>query len=154
MPKDLTLKESYDKCARDGCILLQDSIDIHKIKSMMQIASDDLESAKSLSKTASPKYGSIYKLYYDVLHQLTEAFLLFDKIKSYNHQCLFSYLCIKHPELDLDWNFFEKVRTKRNGVHYYGSQISEKDWKEVRLQLDLYIKTLFDALSAKINIHR
>ena len=154
MPKNLTLKESYDKCSREGNIILQDRIDIERIKSMMQIANDDLESAKSLTKNSTPKYGSIYKLYYAVIHQLTEALLLFDKAKSYNHQCLFSYLCIKHPELDLDWNFFEKIRTKRNGVEYYGSQILEKDWKESKLQMELYIKTIKDALETKIKNHK
>ena len=152
MPKNLTLKESCDKCISEGNILLQDNIDINRIKSMIQIANDDLESAKSLIKNKEPRYGSIYKLYYDVLHQLTEALLLFDKVKSYNHQCLFSYLCTKHPELELDWNFFEKIRTKRNGVHYYGNQIGEKDWKEIKLQLELYIKTISDAVNSKILI--
>jgi|WetSurMetagenome_2_1015567.scaffolds.fasta_scaffold345993_2 uncharacterized protein (UPF0332 family) len=150
MPKNLTLKETQDKCLREGTIILQDKIDINKIKSMIQIANDDLESAKSLIKNKDPKYGSIYKLYYSVIHQLIEAFLLFDKVKSYNHHCLFSYLCTKHPELDLDWNFFEKLRTKRNGAEYYGSQITEKDWKEVRLQLELYIKTISKEIEGKI----
>ncbi|MFH1182226.1 MAG: hypothetical protein V1702_04665 [Candidatus Woesearchaeota archaeon] len=150
MPKSITLDESYDKCVSEGNVILQDKIDINKIKSMMQIANDDLDSANSLMKSKEPKYGSIYKLYYEVLHQLTEAFLLFDKVKSYNHQCLFSYLCAKHPELDLDWNFFEKVRTKRNGIQYYGNQIAEKDWKEIKLQTELYIKTLSDVLEKKV----
>jgi uncharacterized protein (UPF0332 family) len=121
---------------------------------MIQIANDDLESAKALLQTKDPKYGSIYKLYYDVLHQFTEALLLFDKVKSQNHQCLYSYLCIKHPELDLNWDFFEKIRTKRNGVQYYGNQIIEKDWTEIQLQLELYIKTLNEEINHKIKIYK
>jgi uncharacterized protein (UPF0332 family) len=154
MPKQITLKESFDKCMCEGNILLQDKIDINKIKSMLQIANDDLESAKALLQTKDPKYGSIYKLYYDVLHQFTETLLLFDKVKSQNHQCLYSYLCIKHPELDLNWDFFEKIRTKRNGVQYYGNQIIEKDWTEIQLQLELYIKTLNEEINHKIKIYK
>lgn len=154
MPKEHTIEETYDKCTREGNIILQDRIDINKIKSMINIANDDLESVKSLLKNKELKYGSIYKLYYAVIHQLTEALLLFDKIKSYNHQCLFSYLCTKHPELDLDWNFFEKIRTKRNGVEYYGNQIEEKDWKEIKLQIELYIKILTKTLENKIRDHK
>jgi len=150
MPKQRTLEETYDKCTSEGNIILQDKIDINKIKSMIQIAQEDIESAKSLLKNSEPKYGSVYKLYYAAIHQLTEAYLLFDKIKSYNHQCLFSYLCIKHPELDFDWNFFEKIRTKRNGIEYYGIQITKNDWKEITLQIELYIKALNNAIERKI----
>src|SRR3989344_6369220 len=113
MPKELTLDQTYDQCISGGNIILQDFIDDNRINSMIKIATDDLESAKSLIKNKDPRWGSIYKLYYDVIHQLAEALLLLDKVKSQNHQCLFSYLCIKHPELELDWNFFEKIRTKR-----------------------------------------
>jgi len=154
MPKNHTIEETHNKCMADGNIILQDKIDINKIKSMINIANDDLESAKSLLENTELKYGSIYKLYYAVIHQLTEAILLFDKIKSYNHQCLFAYLCTKHPELDLDWNFFEKIRTKRNGIEYYGNQITEKDWKEIKLQIELYIKILTKTLENKIRDHK
>jgi len=71
-------------------------------------------------------------------------------VKSFNHKCLFAYLCVKHPELELDWNFFEKIRTIRNGIHYYGIAISQKDWKEVELQMNLYIKLLKKAVEDKL----
>jgi uncharacterized protein (UPF0332 family) len=154
MPKERTLEETYDKCTSEGNIILQDKVDINKIQSMIKIAQDDIESAKSLLKNKEPKYGSVYKLYYAAIHQLTEAILLFDKAKSYNHQCLFSYLCVKHPELELDWNFFEKIRTKRNGIEYYGNQIIEKDWKEIKLQTEIYIQTLMKILENKIHSHK
>jgi hypothetical protein len=154
MPKTLTLEETYDRCTAAGDILLQDNIDINKINSMIEIAKDDLESAKALEKQKDQKFGSIYKLHYDVIHTLTEALLSFDKVKSHNHQGLFAFLCVKHPELDLDWNFFEKIRTKRNGIHYYGNPIIEKDWKEIRLQMDIYIRTMQKALEQKISNNR
>ena len=152
MPKELTLDQTYDQCISGGNIILQDFIDDNRINSMIKIATDDLESAKSLIKNKDPRWGSIYKLYYDVIHQLAETLLLLDKVKSQNHQCLFSYLCIKHPELELDWNFFEKIRTKRNGIHYYGNMIAKRDWAEIEFQINLYIKTLFEAIENKIKI--
>jgi hypothetical protein len=39
------------------------------------------------------------------------------------------------PSIDKILNFFEKIRTKRNGINYYSSKVSEKDWKEVKIQL-------------------
>src|SRR3989338_2890920 len=35
------------------------------------------------------QWNSVYKLSYDALHQLAEAYLFIDKIKGDNHQCLF-----------------------------------------------------------------
>lgn len=73
-----------------------------------------------------------------------------EKIKSDNHQCLFAYLCHHHPELELNWDFLEKIRTKRNGINYYGMPISFKDWKEIELQLKLYIKKLKEEIQKGI----
>ncbi|MCX6710572.1 MAG: hypothetical protein NTZ02_00600 [Candidatus Woesearchaeota archaeon] len=150
MPKFLTLKESYEKCLSDGSIIPQNQVDILKIESMLEIIKEDIESAKELKSKKETPWNTIYKLYYDALHTLAEALLRFDRIKSSNHQCLFSYLCTKHTELELDWSFFEKVRTKRNGINYYGSKATSKDWKEIEVQLYLYIKALTEAVEQKI----
>src|SRR3989344_3618680 len=74
-----------------------------------------------------------------------------EKIKIENHQCLFVYLCEKHPDLEFSWEFFEKVRTKRNGINYYGLPVDNKDWKEVELQFTLYINALKKEIEKKIN---
>jgi len=146
MPKQLNLEESYNQCVSNGMISPQEEIDVHKIKSMIEIVNNDLSSIKRLKN----EWNTIYKLNYDVLRVLVEAFLRFDNVKSHNHQCLFTYLCVKHPELELNWDFFEKVRTKRNGINYYGTLIIEKDWKEVALQFSLYIKLLKEEVEKKL----
>lgn len=148
MPKSKTKEEAYDECAADGKFTPQLEIDIDKIESIINIADEDLITAKDAIN--KQRWNSGYKSYYDVMHELVEAFLFFDKIKSSNHQCLFSSLCVKHPELELDWNFFERVRTKRNGINYYGSPVIEKDWKEVELQFNLYINLLKKEVKSKI----
>jgi uncharacterized protein (UPF0332 family) len=135
-----TLEEAYDYCLAEGEIITISEVDKGQIKSNLRIAEEDLQSGKD--SIAKKRWNSAYKNYYDVLHQLVESFLKFDNIKSRNHLCLYCYLCFKHPELELDWDFFEKVRTKRNGIHYYGSPVAEKDWKEVSLQFQLYIDLL------------
>lgn len=81
---------------------------------------------------------------------LVDAFLNFDKIKSNNHQCLFAYLCEKNSGLELDWDFFEKVRTKRNGINYYGTPVTQEDLKEIEVQMNLYIKILKETIEKRI----
>lgn len=153
MPEYLTQKEAFTKCKKEGRFIVPEEIDVEKIKATLTIAESDLESADTLKKNLpkqSNKWNSIYKLYYDALHELAGSFLGLEKIKIDNHQCLFVYLCEKHPKLEFSWDFFEKVRTKRNGINYYGSPISYADWKEVELQFNLYIKKLKEEIVKKI----
>ncbi len=147
MPKYLTQKEAFQKCNKEGKFIPLEGIDIAKIKSTLKIAESDILSANILKN--SSQWNSIYKLYYDALHELTESFLRLERIKIDNHQCLFAYLCEKHEELEFNWEFFEKIRTKRNGINYYGTPIAFNDWKEVELQFELYAKKLIQ----EVNTH-
>ena len=153
MPKYLTSPEAFLKCKREGKFLLIAEIDLEKVRSTIRIAESDVAATlilrENLSKGAD-HWNSIYKLMYDAFHELAETFLRFEKIKIDNHQCLFAYLCEKNSELELSWDFCEKVRTKRNGIHYYGSPVGHNDWKEVELQFTLYISKLKEEIHKKL----
>tara|TARA_Y100000310_G_C20682517_1_gene816808 strand:+ start:66 stop:512 length:447 start_codon:yes stop_codon:yes gene_type:complete len=142
-----TVDEAYNYCLTQGSIVPK-NLDSGIIGSSLRIAKEDFETAKDSVK--KKRWNSAYKLYYDVLHQLVESFLRFDNIKVKNHLCLFTTICVKHPELELNWNFFEKVRTKRNGIQYYGLNVIEKDFKEVALEFDLTINLLFKIIKEKL----
>jgi len=155
MPKYLSQKEAFRKCEIEGKFIPQEDIDINKIKAIVNLSESDLKSAKELKKILlkeSNHWSSVYKLYYDALHELVEAFLYFDKIKSNNHQCLFAYLCEKHSELELNWDFFEKIRTKRNGINYYGVSITYQDLKEIEIQVNLYFSIIKKEIDKKIKV--
>ncbi len=132
-----TVEETYDFCISEGNIIPIEDVDEERIQAGLRIAEEDIQSAKDA--VARKRWNSAYKMYYDVLHQVVEAFVKFEKVKIKTHLCLFAYICVKHPELELYWDFFEKVRTKRNGIQYYGTPVTEKDWKDVALQFQLYI---------------
>lgn len=154
MPKYLTQNEAYMKCKREGHFIFQEEIDTEKIKSAVENANADFDSAKLLKKNLpqqSRQWNSVYKLCYDALHELAESFLAFEKVKIDKHQCLFAYLCEKHPELEFSWDFFEKIRTKRNGINYYGIPVSFQDWKEAELQFELYFKRLKQEINKKLS---
>lgn len=153
MPKYLTQKEAFMKCKKEGRFIVSEEIALERIKSTLKIAGGDVESANSIKKSIpkqSSQWNSVYKLYYDALHELVESFLSLEKIKIDNHQCLFAYLCEKHPELEFDWDFFEKVRTKRNGINYYGTPVNSDDWKEVELNFNLCINQLKKEIQRRI----
>lgn len=145
MPEYMSLDDAFLKCKKQGRFIVTEKIDLEKIKATLNITEGDVDSADNLKKDLPKKsfqWNGIYKLYYDALHELTESFLWFEKVKVDNHQCLFAYLCNKHPELNFSWDFFEKVRTKKNGINYYGTPVNKDDWKEVELQFNVYIRKL------------
>lgn len=150
MQHSKTLEETYDHCVAEGNIISLESDDSssEKIARSLQIIEEDLLTAQDA--VTKKRWTSAYKLYYDVLHQLVEALLLFDKVKIKNDLCLFTYLCCKHPELELDWGFFERVRAKRNYIEEEVTPLSERDWKEVELQFKLYISSLKKEVECKL----
>lgn len=95
---------------------------------------------------------NVFTMHYEALRICIEALMIFDKIVSKNHECLFSYLCVKKPEFNPDWNLFEKIRIKRNGVNYYGEAVSYDEWKEAEPQFNLYISALKKAIEKKLSI--
>ena len=148
------LKQAYDTCLADGTVIkLNDAVNNDKVRKMLVLVESNKEIAQKSEKSAdknSITWNTIYNLHYDVLRELVEAFLVFDSVKIVNHKCLFAYLCVNHPELELSWEFFEKVRTSRNGINYYGKLVSYDDFKEIRLQLNLYVSTLRKAIEKKL----
>ncbi|MBI2573075.1 hypothetical protein HYV86_04410 [Candidatus Woesearchaeota archaeon] len=143
-----TVEEAYDICLTQGEIVPKAELEKERIKSFIDGAIDRYQDVKDL--VTKKRWVNAYIISYDVLHQLTEAYILFDKIKVKSHLCLFSYLCVKHPTLEISWDFFEKVRTKRNGVSYYGTPITQKDWQEVSLQFSLYIGLLKERIEEEL----
>lgn len=130
-------EEAYNWCIREGNIIFQEESNEERARANLQIADEYLKNAKNCA--AQKSWNTAYTLFYDSLHLLVEALLILERVKSRNHQCLFTYLCVKHPELELNWDFFEKVRTKRNGINYYGTPVTERDWKEAALEFQLNI---------------
>lgn len=148
MPVYRSQEDAYDRCVAEGYIKTVGDCDAEQIEATLKIAREDLASAKD--DIIKKRWNSGYKSHYDVLHELVGAYLLFENVKSSNHVCLFAYLCVKHPELELNWEFFERIRTKRNGINYYGTLVSENDWREAAIAYDVYIKTLIREVETKL----
>jgi len=148
-----TSKEALDKCNIKGQILPLAEIDVEQIRAMVEFADGDVQSAEKLMKGLDDKsmiWNNVYTSYYDALHKLADSFIKFDRITSLNHICLFAYLCEKHPELELDWNFFEQIRTKRNGIQYYGKKTGKEAFMKIQVQIKLYINLLKRSIKEKI----
>ncbi|HLC80816.1 MAG TPA: hypothetical protein VJG31_03520 [Candidatus Nanoarchaeia archaeon] len=157
MHRERTLNGIYAACQEEGSFVPKYGLNKEQVKTTLSVALTDWETARSWVKKApkeSGQWNALYKLHYDILHGLVETFLLCDKVKARTHECLFAYLCEKHPELELSWGFFEKIRTKRNGSLYYGQPLSYADWKEIEMQINLYLHTMKEAIEKALQEDR
>ena len=119
--------------------------DIELIKSLKIVAEKGLEFINSKSKDIpkdSTDWTFVFRDHYESLRGLIEAYLLFDGIEAGNHQCKNAYLCFKHPGLELDWEFLETIRLKRNAINYRGQLLKYDDWRSLKLKFELHINAL------------
>jgi len=147
------LNETYNKCMINGKYKEKNEIDIELIKSLKIVAEKGLDFIKDKEKNIkkeSSDWTFVFRDYYESLRNLIEAFLLFDKIESDNHQCKNAYLCSKHPELEMNWDFLETIRLKRNAINYRGHLLKYEDWKRLKLQFDLHINFLKKKIYEKL----
>ena len=145
MRKERTQKSVFIACSEEGSIIPVAKVELEQIRAMMHLSLIDFETIKQWKQHApknSGQWNAIYKLAYDTLHSLAEAFLLLDGVKARSHECVFAYICEKHPNLIFDWDFLDMLRSKRNKSIYYGVPISYEDWKEIETQITIYISVL------------
>lgn len=147
------LDKTYNKCIATGNIKEKHNVDIELIKSLKNVAERGLAFIKSKSKDIkkdSTDWTFVFRDYYESLRGLIEAYLLFEKIEADSHQCKNACICIKCPELELDWIFLETVRLKRNAINYRGQLLKHDDWNKLQLQFDLHINLLTKKIGEKI----
>lgn len=148
-----SLDETYNKCLSNGKFREKNEVDLELIKSLKKVAEKGLEFIKKKSKDIkkdSTDWTFVFRGYYESLRTLIEAFLLFDKIEAENHQCKNAYLCSKYTELELDWEFLETIRLKRNAINYRGQLLKHEDWDKFKLKFDLHINALKEKIDQKL----
>ena len=146
------LDKTYKLCLSSGNIK-EKVVDVELIKSLKVVAETGLEFIRDKSKDISKdstNWTFVFREYYESLRGLIEAYLLFDGIEADKHQCKNAYLCFKHPELDLDWDFLETIRLKRNAINYRGQLLKYEDWKVLKLKFDLHINALKKEIEQKL----
>lgn len=147
------LEKTYNVCIKTGKIK-EKKADIELIKSVKLVAENGLDFIKRKSE-GTPKDSTdwtyVFRDYYESLRGLIEAYLLFDGVESDNHQCNNAYLCFKHKELELNWEFFEIIRLKRNAINYRGHSLKYEDWEKLELNLQLHIDILRKGIDKRLS---
>ena len=148
-----SLNKTYDVCLANGMFKEKNTLDLELIKSLKEVSEKGLEFIKKKSddiKKNSTDWTFVFRDYYESLRGLIEAMLLFDKIEADSHQCKNAYICTKHPEIELDWEFLETIRLKRNAINYRGWLLRYDDWSKLRIQFELHITALKRELDSRL----
>ena len=146
------LDQTYQLCVKTGK-LKEKHVDIELIKSLKLVAEKGLAFINSRSKDIpkdSTDWTFVFRDHYESLRGLIEAYLLVDGIEADNHQCKNAYLCFKHSELELDWDFLETIRLKRNAINYRGQLLKYDDWKLFKMEFELHINALKKEIEKKM----
>ncbi len=142
-------KEIYEDLVTKG-LYEEAYLDKDEVKKVLAMAIEDYQFAKSIKKLDKTSWRVIFNAYYDVLRELCDQLMRFRNQKISNHQGLFAFIILNFKELELDWDFFESIRTIRNKNKYQGLDVSENMWKSVELQFDLYISALHKFLEKRL----
>lgn len=120
-------------------------LDPEKIRSIVGAANDRLEFIHSLPVNEK-NVSFIFENYYEVIKELLIALLLKDKLRSSNHQCLFTYFSRKFPKYESELNIITQMSYLRNRLNYYGEKVEYNYFKQNHKDFELIIKLLLGLL--------
>lgn len=149
MVKELLPAEVYDSLVCKG-YYEEANLDLDEIKKNLSMALEDYAFGQNLRKLPNPSWRVIFNLHYDVLRELCDQLLRFNKQKCSNHQGVFAAVVLFFKDLELDWNFLERIRLARNRNKYECLDINKEMWQKVQLQFDLSISVLKTEIESKL----
>lgn len=127
-----------------------------KKKGMVKSVLPDVNMMQALQKTAKkkqkaasllpPEYYEVrFTLLYDALRALLEILALQRGLKIYNHECYTAFLkeSIKDSRLGDE---FDVLRRVRNGINYYGEELSPEEITSVMEQVQRCLQQVQDKL--------
>lgn len=134
---------SWETCCLKG-LIKEVSVDFERIESLKHTAENKIISSSMLAPN-NITISSIIGLLYDAARELLESVALQNGYKLYNHECYVSFLrkIIGDEKMS---DYFNAARLARNGVNYYGEQVSLEKGRLIIKDLNELIAFLRDLL--------
>ncbi|MDI6737641.1 MAG: hypothetical protein QME12_03935 [Nanoarchaeota archaeon] len=151
MPREKTPKEVFEGLSSKG-EYGEAHLDRAEIEKSMRMALEDYDYGKSLRKLPNQNRRVIFNIHYDALRELCDQLMRFKLQKTSNHHGLFAFIILEFPEMVLDWDFFESIRTIRNQNKYRGADITMEMWKKSQMGIDPYISALRKELEKRLKL--
>ncbi len=105
--------------------------DKNLVKSLREIADGKIKAAQSLSDEF---FISKVTLLYDALRETLESVAIEKGYKIYNHECYTAFIK-EILNLSREGDIFDNLRKIRNGINYYGKNLSKEEAEEVISEL-------------------
>ncbi|MFH1669455.1 MAG: hypothetical protein ABIA62_06020 [Candidatus Woesearchaeota archaeon] len=116
--------------------------DLQKAKAVIKMSDNNLKAANMLDMTETTA-STILSISYESIRQILEAMCLKEGYKVYSHEAFTAYLKSKNEEQMAEE--FDRLRKLRNGINYYGKQVSTEVSEDAKKK----IKKLCDTLKNK-----
>ena len=123
----------WEECLRTR-IAKESIIDKELISSLIESSKRKLKTDKYSplnNITASTKIANNY----DALREILEALSISKGFKIYNHECLTGFI-LEVLKMPSESNHFDKLKRIRNGINYYGKNISAEDAKKLLIEIN------------------
>jgi len=142
---NIEFEKTYDSCIIRGQII-ENTQETANIKNSIQ---DEIMRANKLldelktQKTKTPEQKTKqFNTYYDALEMLKNILLQKNNVKIGEKQCKNAYICIKYPSLELNYEFLENTRLKKE----LQKEIKNEEWSMMKINFELHIRTLLNKL--------
>lgn len=111
---------SWIECKRNFIKMVE--LDNENIESIKKMAIERLDIVRNM-KPSKGHSSFIVENYYEAIKELLVAYLLKNKMRSKNHQCLISYFYLKNPDYEKEAFLISQMSYFRNRLEYYGEKI-------------------------------
>lgn len=135
-------RETFDECIEKGHLMETGDRDTAMVEELLKLAGHREAFWKSVKEKAKMFPSLFVEGYYEIIKELATAVLLLDGWKALNHECLFSYLKEKKPDLELDFEYLLELKDLRNSIDYRGVQVSYSLWQQNELKIQLTMTRL------------
>jgi len=137
---------SWKICERE--FIRKVEVDNERIESIKKMALKRYEKIKRTTFSRD-EISFLVEDYYEVIKELMVVYLLKNRMRSGNHQCLIAYIYKEHTELENEVDIISQMLFFRNRLGYYGEKIPEEFYETKKGEFDRIVKILLKLINGK-----
>jgi hypothetical protein len=152
MREGATLERTYDRCCAEGQVQIVEEDGSEVAGQLLASAQSDLKSLKEITQPLEKQqnYRLLWSIRYRILQSLAYSIVSLEKVHLSSDECLFSYICVKHEDWEIDWESLEHMRVLEDAIRTDGKAITADTWQQSKLKFELYTQMFVQILTEKL----